>query len=320
MSEVSQGVIPAAAERLVFDEAEPLIRRIINWRLSSFASLQDREDVTGDVLLDVLVRLADPESHIDDLAGYSAVAAHHGCDAFLRRRFPHRHRLTVRLRYLFDNSPEFAMWEHSGSPVCGLLSQRATAPLHLETGWFRLLPVASPATERAVVAAALHHAGAPIRFDDLVQAVAHWMNIADPAPVEVAPALPAASPDLASRLDQRRLLTVLWEEIRLLPISQRVALLLNLRDDEGFCALSSLPALGVASMRDIALALEMPAEELAALWRSIPLSDLAIAQRLGLTRQQVINARKAARARLSRRIAGKIQLQSPSKIISGGNG
>jgi hypothetical protein len=40
---------------------------------------------------------------------------------------------------------------------------------------------------------------------------------------------------------------------------------------------------------------------LSALWDQLPLDDLSIAARLGVTRQQVINLRKAARARLARR-------------------
>jgi hypothetical protein len=40
------------------------------------------------------------------------------------------------------------------------------------------------------------------------------------------------------------------------------------------------------------------------MWESLPLDDTAIADRLNLTRQQVINLRKAARMRLARRMAG----------------
>jgi hypothetical protein len=78
-------------------------------------------------------------------------------------------------------------------------------------------------------------------------------------------------------------------------------------------ALPAFPALGVASMRQIAAALEMPAEELAGLWGRMPLSDLEIAARLGLQRQQIINLRKAARQRLARRTASNIVSISTSK-------
>ena len=112
--------------------------------------------------------------------------------------------------------------------------------------------------------------------------------------------------DAVERIDQRRRVERLWIEIQELPIAQRIALLLNLRDDMGMSALVTLPALGVASMRQIAVALEMAAEELAGLWGRLPLSDLEIAARLSLQRQQVINLRKSARQRLARRTGGNI--------------
>ena len=44
-------------------------------------------------------------------------------------------------------------------------------------------------------------------------------------------------------------------------------------------------------------------EKFALLWRHLPLTDLMIAKLLGTERQKVINLRKAAGARLSRRLA-----------------
>jgi hypothetical protein len=78
-------------------------------------------------------------------------------------------------------------------------------------------------------------------------------------------------------------------------------LLLNLRDPDGGSALHALPATGLVLMADIARLLELDDRELKTLWDQLPLDDLTIAARLGLTRQQVINLRKSARARLARR-------------------
>ena len=50
--------------------------------------------------------------------------------------------------------------------------------------------------------------------------------------------------------------------------------------------------------------LEMPAEEFVEVWKRLPLSDIEIAEMLGLTRQQVINLRKCARERLARNTGG----------------
>jgi hypothetical protein len=88
----------------------------------------------------------------------------------------------------------------------------------------------------------------------------------------------------------------------LLPPRQRSSLLLNLRDESGDAALTLLPMLRIATIREIAQALEMPVEKLASLWQELPLEDAVIASFLGATRQQVINLRKCARERLSRRM------------------
>jgi hypothetical protein len=50
--------------------------------------------------------------------------------------------------------------------------------------------------------------------------------------------------------------------------------------------------------------LELTGEKFAAIWNELPLEDARIAELLGLTRQQVINARKSGRERLARRLKG----------------
>jgi hypothetical protein len=79
--------------------------------------------------------------------------------------------------------------------------------------------------------------------------------------------------------------------------------LLNLRDAQGRDVIALLPMTGIASIRQIAEALAMPAHEFAKLWNDLPLEDMTIAQQLGITRQQVINLRKSARERLARRMS-----------------
>jgi DNA-directed RNA polymerase specialized sigma24 family protein len=114
--------------------------------------------------------------------------------------------------------------------------------------------------------------------------------------------LPDPAPDAAAVLERRTYLSHLWEEIRQLPERQAAALILNLRDGQRRNAVALLPLTGVATMREIALAIGMPAERFAAIWNRLPLEDAAIAELLGVTRQQVINLRKSARERLARRM------------------
>ena len=82
-------------------------------------------------------------------------------------------------------------------------------------------------------------------------------------------------------------------EIRQLPPRQCAALLLNLKDAQGRGVIALFPLERIATMREIAAALGMPAERFAALWNDLPIEDLAIAELLAVTRQQVINLRKS---------------------------
>ena len=116
--------------------------------------------------------------------------------------------------------------------------------------------------------------------------------------------LPDPAPDAALAFERRTYLVRLWEEIRQLPPRQAAALLLNLRDGQGSNAAALLPLTGIASLREMAAAVGLPPESLAGLWNRLPMEDAALADLLGVTRQQVINLRKSARERLARRMRG----------------
>jgi len=146
-------------------------------------------------------------------------------------------------------------------------------------------------------------AGGPVVFDSAVRLIALSMGVVERAETEASSmplADPAPLPDAAP--ERRQWLERLWSEIIELQPRQRAALLLNLRDEAGACATTVFVASGVAGLADLAAALNMPVEEFAELWRGMPLEDLQIAERLSITRQQVINLRKCARERLARRI------------------
>ena len=116
--------------------------------------------------------------------------------------------------------------------------------------------------------------------------------------------LPDAKMDVATGVEQRIYLQRLWAEVCQLLPRQRAAILLNLRDAQGRGIIALFPLLRIASMRQIAVALDMRSEEFANLWNDLPLEDAGIAGLLGVTRQQVINLRKSARERLARRMKG----------------
>jgi hypothetical protein len=105
---------------------------------------------------------------------------------------------------------------------------------------------------------------------------------------------------IESSLVHRSALAEVWREVALLPPRQRIALLLGLRDETDSLIASLLILLRIATFDELAAAVELSPEELTAIWNQLPLPDSAIAERLDLTRQQVINLRKLVRERLGR--------------------
>jgi RNA polymerase sigma factor (sigma-70 family) len=292
---------------LLFDGAAPVIQKTVGRRLLS-SPPQDREDVTGDVMLDLLSRLKRLKQEggppIEKFAGYVAVAAHNRCDRYLRHRYPQRHRLRNRLRYLVTKTAAFALWEDAERGwICGRAAWRDRAPVPLDPELVaRLGPRERPPAQ--VLAQLLDEAGGPVEFDALTALFAVFWGVRDSVSSLEAVENAAFSPESPAdaMLIQKENLELLWSEIQELPSQQRAALLLNLRDSAGGSVLWLLPAAGIASVRRLADLVGIEAAEFADLWTKLPLSDHDIGGRLGLARQQIINLRQAARQRLARRL------------------
>ena len=247
---------------------------------------------------------------IGSFAGYTAVAAYHACHEYLRRKYPNRHRLKTRLRYLLNTETRFAIWENPpGAWYCGFREWQATgtspAPADAVSRWrdtLQNLPGGQNAMPPGnLLSRVFDHFTGPLEFDDLVSIFVHLWGVHDPPPASEKRVREVHSLDAdpAYRMELQRWLTELWAQIRELPRAQRVALLMNLRAADNMPALSLLPLTGVAGIRQISEVLEIAPLEFARLWNLLPLDDLAVAALLGLTRQQVINLRKSARERLN---------------------
>ncbi len=139
--------------------------------------------------------------------------------------------------------------------------------------------------------------------ETFVGAVASASGLVEPRDIHDVAVLPSREPAQDAVINQRRFFAGVWDEVCELPVRQRVALLLNLRDATGAGMLWLLPIAGIATIRQIARLLEIPDVEFAQLWRDIPIDDATIGARLGCDRQQVINLRMAARKRLTNRVA-----------------
>ncbi|SPE27891.1 conserved hypothetical protein [Candidatus Sulfopaludibacter sp. SbA3] len=295
---------------LVFDNASPVIRRIVGRRLMT-SPAQDREDVAGDVILDLVSRLKrlkrEGDTPIERFTAYVAVAAHNGCDQYLRHRYPQRHRLKNRLRYLLSKTPNLALWEDwEHGWICGRRAWRDRPPVPLDPELVSRLGARVRAPAQILVELFGLVSG-PVEFDELTSTLAVFWGVRDAITSLELVEQAAAAPELAadSLFAQKQSLEKLWSEIEDLPPPQRAALLLNLRDGTGGSALWMLPGAGIATVRRVAELVGMAAEEFAVLWIRLPWSDIEIGQHLGLARQQVINLRQAARQRLGRRLRGE---------------
>ena len=292
-----------------------VVRRVLHTHVAGGARPgADLEDVRSEAVARVLRRLRELKAHhpqepIQNLDAYTARIAERACYEYLRRRHPERARLRNQVWYVLTHDPALTLERGTnGNWICGLASLRA----HGSAGR-KSVPVQHRRSLPSVIRSALLRLDRPIDLNELVDLVAQALGIHDSGPATPSGpeaiasgvesiADPAALPPLAA-LENEQFVKWLWAEVQQLPLRQRTALLLNLRDAAGCDALDLLPLTGTASIREIAGALSIEAEAFARLWPELPLEDRRIAERLGVSRQQVINLRKAARARLSRRMA-----------------
>lgn len=313
------GDVDAALERLYAEGIEPRAASILRNKLrvslrpddDSYVN-QTARDLLSDVkaaLLPVVRRLRDHpnERGIADFDSYVRVVVTNSYHQHLRDKYPRRISLRNKIRYILSHRPGSTIerGDH-GEYLCGV-APISGEPVSL-TGVDLTVPAGIPREENARIIAIVDHlfetAGGSLRLEELVAAVWQLMNFkeheslsdSDPA-FEV---LPSTERDLRLRFDDVEHLKRIWAAILDLPVNHRRALLLNLTDGHGENLTVLFPALTIASIRQVADALEFGAEELAEIWGRLPLEDNAIAEMLQVTRQQVINLRHTARARLRR--------------------
>jgi RNA polymerase sigma factor (sigma-70 family) len=309
---------------LIAEHILPVSKEIIYHKLRTHTAgqnQQDSEDVQNNVVLKLLSTLRECKHNpdfksINNFRSYVAVTAYNACNEYLRQRYPQRHSLKNQLRYLFTHFPQLAMWNNEdGKPVCGTIEMKDQKRVSTSQGEIISLVNRVRSLELNnqplidTVFTILKLLPASVELDDLVSLVAEAKGIKDEAAQSegedgesLLERMADARPRIDSSVEQRFYLERLWKEICELPLRQRVALLLNLKDEYGNSQVEMLPFTGVATMRQIASVLEMSDEEFAQLWNELPMEDAQIAERLNLTRQQIINLRKSARQRLAKKM------------------
>lgn len=303
--------------------AAPIMRRVLERKF--YATATDTEDVLSSVREELIGQLlllregAKPEP-IANFRAYVGAVTYGTWAEHLRRTHPARSMLLDRLRYLFENRTRqrgFAIWSGAaGERWCGFESWQTREPMAAspKMQWLLLDPTAAArdtfgaadfkATPLAKLITELFHwLDQPISLPQLVEIIAELLEISDrqesldfPAAAgESAPnELTDPSPSPVDALKWNEYLRWLWEQSAQLSLAQRCAFLFHSP------ALREFELCGIGSIRQIAALLELPAEELARIWKEIPLNDFAIGVRLGRERQQVINLRRVARDHLAR--------------------
>jgi DNA-directed RNA polymerase specialized sigma24 family protein len=322
---------------LLTAHASPVVGPIIQRQLAFGGAARrdhDREDLQSTVLLRLTAQLwalrrGEAASPIVSLSAYAATAAYNACHEWLRRRAPRRASVQSRARYVLTHDPRLTIWEVADRDwCCAALDARDRAIAASEdqvrevagerlAGIRRAIdgggdPSTSPRAFAAFIHAILDALQRPCRFVTLVTVLADCLGEVDvvssdeaergESPRSAIEGLPDPSPTAADALAHRSALVRVWVEIRALPLRQRVALLVNLRDDEGRGTIELWPQTGIASMAELAEALDITKAQFLELWPTLPRDDQWIASQLGVTRRQVINLRKCARERLARRL------------------
>ena len=303
--------------------AEAILQSIIRFKMRSWP--HDTEDLYQEARLQLWQRMqvaqdVPPTVPDDAWRSIAATIAWRVCAQHLRQANPQFQALRHRVLYALTRQAGFAQWREGNQTLAGFATwQDKLAALpsgrlreKLEDRSFVWQRQRWTGGQGAVLiellAAIFNQVAAPIALNELVAWLAEFLQLAEPQ-AETLDALTerellSAEADPSWLVEQRVYLQRLWEELRELPQHQRAALLLNLRDEAGRGCIALFVITGVATLTQLAATLEMPEEKFAALWNDLPLEDLRVAELLGLTRQQVINARKSARERLARRLRG----------------
>ncbi|MEK7833077.1 MAG: hypothetical protein AAB401_18450, partial [Acidobacteriota bacterium] len=284
----------------------------------------EADDACQEVRLQLLSRLRETgELPTMELRSLAATIAWRVCAGQVRQRNPQFHALKNRIQYLLTRQSGLACWREADATVGGFAAWQGKLR-RLSVGKLRSLLADRQLAWTArrlnepdgrelveLLTAIFNRAAAPVELNELVSVAAELLQLREPQSESLDVGdenrfaeLPGREADVSLQVEKRIFLQRLWQEVQLLPSNQRAALLLNLRDAEGRGCIALFPVTGVATLGQLAKALELTAERFAELWNELPLEDQAIAELLGLTRQQVINARKSGRERLARRLKG----------------
>lgn len=309
--------LEAARIVLLRDQAGPVIEATLRRRSRGpHTSVEDFEDVSSAALERVVralqaLRASRGTAVISRFDAYCAACARTAWLDFQRARAPERVRLMHQLRYLLEgpSADRRFVWREdaAGEGMAALagaedaatpetLARLQSAPAATIQDWLGAQTDPANLPLATLLERVLRQAEGALPFELLLEAVAAARKVTDqPSALAWAREEPAdATFTPRESAEWRDHLRWLWTALGRLSLRQRTAFLLHSLVSADF------EAEGIASLRQMAALLEIPAEEFVRLWAEIPLEDRRIAARLGLERQQIINLRRIARDHLGR--------------------
>ena len=318
--------------QLLEEIAKPLIQQIVRHSFKQelsnsayHAPWQTGEDVTADVLMKVLTRLhsfkADPQGYaISNFRGLVAKTAYRTLTDLRSENNRKRTNLERKIKRLCAASDELAIWkDESGAAICGYSAQlkemdmpyrqsRYVSRSDLFAASEKLMTDGRRRNTAEVILFVLNVVGGPVRLSDLIGVVfARQVASSQAVPIDQAllhhrhlPALTTVPQNPLASLETRRLLELMFEELRKLKPVQRKSLLLNMTDCYGY-GIEWLVFAKIASEEQLAELLELSLAEFRSLLDDLPMTDKRIGELLGLDPMKVANIRKAVRDRLKRR-------------------
>jgi hypothetical protein len=209
-------------ENLMRERVEPVIKGIIRqkmrvnlnrqWGSTQSQDELDAEDVHGEAVLQVLIRLSALKSQpdnevISNFRGYVAVTTYRAYDQYLRDKYPKRWRLKYQTNYLLDNRTNqtgFAVWEWERERFCGFAVWRDAPDYQflmrkaVERGGrlrqmlddpksFTRTVLSGEHVQRMnradLMSAIFNYLRHPIELDDLVNMLAELLDIRDEPPI-----------------------------------------------------------------------------------------------------------------------------------------
>lgn len=323
-------------EEIISSQALPVIRRVLRQQLGFYVSVPGREannaeadDLSHEIVTRIIERLRSlrrddeggGDAVISDFTSYVSRVARNLCYDYLRHKYPIRHLLKSRIRYMLVRNRDFSLWKDDQTNlICGLREWEGQSLRNLRPDQHQEDRIVEQVKSRhtinrerpaklltQVIRHILIEADGPVVLDRLVSLVTRIIEstelVVESLDTELdllQGTLPDQRPLIDQRLEDRERMRRLWNEIMKLPILQRKVVLLStidgIREDLWSLFLES----GTVSRSNILEALSIRDDEFHQLWPAMPLDVTGLASYLGISRDQVIRAKYYARQRLKK--------------------